>query len=168
MNAELKVNPGSRIWRSLESRTADCGSVKSVSQPAIRNSQFARNPLVSFLADKRRNIQIVGTLAHHWPWQIIGWALYVTRRLCRHRRRSRNGRHHRRFAFKAGGNDRDLHLVAHVLIDYCPKNNIGIFIRGFTNNRRGSIYLKQSKIRSASDIDEHTLCTLNGSFLEQR
>src|SRR5882724_9481149 len=56
MNAELKVNPGSRIWRSLESRTADCGSVKSVSQPAIRNSQFARNPLVSFLADKRRNI----------------------------------------------------------------------------------------------------------------
>ncbi len=65
-------------------------------------------------------------------------------------------------SFKAGRDDRDANLIAHIRIDDRAEDQVDIRMRGLANDGRGLVDFEESHVRAAGDIEEHAARTVNG------
>src|SRR6202158_2054632 len=52
------------------------------------------------------------------------------------------------------GNDGDLHLLLHGIVHHGAENNVGIFVRGFLDDRGGLVYFVEREAGGSRDVDE--------------
>ena len=74
----------------------------------------------------------------------------------------RSARH--RVALKAGRDDRDADVVAHVRVDDGTEDHIHIGVRGLADDRRSLVDFEERHIRSAGDIEEHAARAVDGDI----
>ena len=63
---------------------------------------------------------------------------------------------------EARGDDGDLHGVLHVVILHGAEDDVGIFMSGLLNDARGFVDFMQREARTAGNVDQNSLRTLNG------
>src|SRR5215470_5976175 len=117
---------GNRSWRSNAYR--------------LRYFFLERMPIVGRMlsnCNRRR------TILRHNLWR-GGVVRYGTS--ARDRRRSRTHRAvavHQMFVFEAGRNDRDLHVILHLLVEHGPEDDVGIFMCRVLDDGRRFVHLSQ-------------------------
>src|SRR5580700_799164 len=70
-------------------------------------------------------------------------------------------------ALEAGGDHRDPHLVAHVVVDDGPEDDVGVRMRHGVDDLGCLVDLEKSEVRAAGDVEDHAAGTFDRR-LEQR
>src|SRR6267378_2489744 len=70
--------------------------------------------------------------------------------------------------FEASCDYGDLDAVLHVVVLHGAKNDVRVFVRRFLNHARSFVNFVQSEARAAGNIDQNSLCALNGIVFEER
>src|SRR5438270_2041501 len=57
-------------------------------------------------------------------------------------------------AGEAGGDDGDLQLLSHLVVDDAAEDDVGVLVRSLLDQRAGLVYLDQRHVSAAGDVDE--------------
>ncbi len=145
----------------------------SGSPPArsIRSPNRARRPATSSLAEEGGDVEIVVTQI-----ELVFRARVASAKMSTVPTRPEKiagARSRRRPAgallptLEPGGDDRDPHLVAHVVVDHRAEDDVGVGMRHRVDDLGRLVDLEQAQVGAAGDVEEDPAGTLDGR-LEQR
>src|SRR3974377_602508 len=69
---------------------------------------------------------------------------------------------------ESGGDDSDLDLVLHLLVEHGAEDDVGVFVGGALDDGGGLVDLGEAERTGAGDVDEDAAGAVNGSGFEQR
>jgi len=68
----------------------------------------------------------------------------------------------RLIGLKARGNDRNLDVIFHLLVENCAEDDIGVFMGGALDNGRGFVHLGQLQSARTGNVDEDSARAVDG------